>query len=219
MEHRTSIQPGADPENAMRGADVTDSSGKHATLTSIEHAGDESMAVLRTEHGREIMLPIGMLERQESGAYRIPFEYGAVSNEDGASNTIVRIIPVLQEELQIGKRVVETGTGVRLHKTVHEREQTVDMPLLQDELVVEHIAVDRLVENGQQPKTRYDGDTLIVPVLEEVLVVEKRVRLKEEIRITLHRHEKHAQQKVKLKSEEISVEAFDEKQGPSQASH
>src|SRR3569832_434881 len=162
MEHRTSIQPGADPENAMRGADVTDSSGKHATLTSIEHAGDESMAVLRTEHGREILLPSGMLERQESGAYRIPFEYGAVSNEDGASNTIVRIIPVLQEELQIGKRVVETGTGVRLHKTVHEREQTVDMPLLQDELVVEHIAVVCLVVFGLLPFSCFVGVSFFV---------------------------------------------------------
>src|SRR3569833_3298544 len=113
MEHRTSIQPGADPENAMRGADVTDSSGKHATLTSIEHAGDESMAVLRTEHGREIMLPIGMLERQESGAYRIPFEYGTVSKKDNTTNTIVRIIPVLQEELQIGKRGGGAGAGGR----------------------------------------------------------------------------------------------------------
>jgi uncharacterized protein (TIGR02271 family) len=120
------------------------------------------------------------------------------------------VIPVLQEELQVDKRVVETGKGVRIRKTVSEREQIVDQLLLRDELVIEHVPVGQIVTAAPLPATRYDGDTLVVPILEEVLVIEKQIRLKEEIRITRHRHQVHAPQSVVLKTEQVSVEHFDE---------
>ena len=50
-------------------------------------------------------------------------------------------IPVVQEELAIGKRVVETGKGVRINKTVSQRAQLVDQPLASDEVVVERVRV------------------------------------------------------------------------------
>ena len=53
---------------------------------------------------------------------------------------------------------------------------------------------------------RQEGDTLIVPVLEEVLVVEKRLLLKEEVRITRTRTEVHSPQAVTLRSEEAVIE-------------
>jgi uncharacterized protein (TIGR02271 family) len=124
------------------------------------------------------------------------------------------VIPVWHEELQIGKRVVDSGKGVRVHKTVSEHEQVVDMPLFHDELLVEHIPIGQVVSAAQVPVSRYDGDTLVVPILEEVLVVEKQLRLKEEIRITRHRHEVHAPQTIRLKSEQVSVELFDENTQP-----
>jgi stress response protein YsnF len=73
--------------------------------------------------------------------------------------------------------------------------------------------VDRIVPLDAAPSTRYEGDTLVVPVLEEVLVVERRVRIKEEIRITRTRREEHHAETVMLKSEQVSVERFDEAGG------
>ena len=52
---------------------------------------------------------------------------------------------------------------------------------------------------------RSEEDTLIIPVLEEVLVVEKRLLLKEEVRIT-KREETHTPQRVTLRREEAAVE-------------
>ena len=52
---------------------------------------------------------------------------------------------------------------------------------------------------------RYEGDTMIVPILEEVLVVQKRLVLKEEIRITRRRREFHAPQSVVLRREHAAV--------------
>jgi stress response protein YsnF len=47
---------------------------------------------------------------------------------------------------------------------------------------------------------------MIVPILEEVLVVEKRLMVKEEIHITKQRVEKHAPQRVTLRREEAVIE-------------
>ncbi len=118
-------------------------------------------------------------------------------------------IPVTQEELQLGKRVVETGHGVRVHKTVTEEVLRIDEPLLQQELEVEHVPINAWVE-GPVPTQRHEGDTLVVPVLEEVLVVEKRLRLKEEIRITAKAGVRVASEQVVLRREQVEVEHFDE---------
>jgi len=66
--------------------------------------------------------------------------------------------------------------------------------------------VDRVVA-GPVP-VRHEGDTMIVPVLEEVLVVEKRLVLKEELRVTRRRVETREPQTVTLRREDVVVERF-----------
>lgn len=119
-------------------------------------------------------------------------------------------IPLVEEELQVSKRVVETGKGVRVHKTITEHEQIVDLPLKHDELNVERVLVGTLIEGNALPTVRYEGDMMIVPVFEEVLLIRKQLRLKEEIRITRHQRELHEPQTILLKTETATVERFDE---------
>ena len=119
-------------------------------------------------------------------------------------------MPVVREEVQVDKRVVDTGRGVRIHKTVAEHPCHIDERLSRDEVEISHVPVDRIVPLDAAPATRYEGDTLVVPILEEVLVVERRVRIKEEVRITRTRREEHHAETVMLKSEQVSVERFDE---------
>jgi stress response protein YsnF len=119
-------------------------------------------------------------------------------------------VPVVREEAWVEKRIVDTGRGVRIHKTVAEHPCQIDETLLRDDVQVTHVPVDRIVPLDQAPATRYEGDTLIVPILEEVLVVERRLRIKEELHITRTRHEEHHAETVLLKSEQVSVERFDE---------
>ena len=119
-------------------------------------------------------------------------------------------MPVVREEVQVDKRVVDTGRGVRIHKTVAEHPCHIDERLTRDEVEISHVPVDRIVPLDAAPATRYEGDTLVVPILEEVLVVERRVRIKEEVRITRTRREEHHAETVMLKSEQVSVERFDE---------
>lgn len=112
-------------------------------------------------------------------------------------------IPLISEQLQVGKQVVETGR-VTLTKTVHQHEQAVQIPLLQEEVVVERVIVDQLVDAA--PAVRQEGDTTIYPVLKEEIVVLKRLRLVEEIRITRRQSEITDTQTVSLREEAITIE-------------
>ena len=112
-------------------------------------------------------------------------------------------MPVVEEELRVGKRVVETGR-VRVTKSVSEREELVDVPLMREEFDVERVPVEVFVDGPVAPW--HEGETLVVPVLEEVLVVEKRLVVREEVRITRRRSEESKPQRVTLLSEDVSVE-------------
>ena len=120
-------------------------------------------------------------------------------------------VPVVREELAVGKRTVETGEGIRVTKTVSERQQVVDEVLAKEDVAVERVSVNRVVDAANIPGIRQEGSTIIVPVLEEILVVEKRTFVKEELRITSTRREVREPEKFVLRSEEVSVERFDER--------
>ncbi|MDQ1923378.1 YsnF/AvaK domain-containing protein [Massilia pseudoviolaceinigra] len=120
------------------------------------------------------------------------------------------IVALHREELQVGTRVVDTGRGVRIHKTVSEHPHHIDETLLYDELDVRHVIVDKIVPLSQAPSARQEGDTLIVPVVEEVLVTERRLRIKEEVHITRIQRSRTQSGTVMLRAEDVVVERFDE---------
>lgn len=115
------------------------------------------------------------------------------------------VIPVMEETLSVRKRQTEVGK-MRITKRVHEEDVFVDQAVWQERIHVERVAVDRFVD-GPIP-IRQEGDTMIIPVLEEVLVVEKRLLLKEEIHVTTQRQEVHNPQEITLRREEATVERF-----------
>lgn len=133
--------------------------------------------------------------------------------EGQARVTAAVAVPVYREELHVGIRTVDTGRGVRVHKFVTERSEQVDETLLHDEIDVRHVPVDKIVAMSEAPASRYEGDTFIVPILEEVLVVEKRLRIKEEIHITRRQRPERFSETVPLKAEAVSIERFDEGPG------
>jgi stress response protein YsnF len=66
------------------------------------------------------------------------------------------------------------------------------------------MAIQRVVD-GPMP-VREENDTTIISVVEEVLVVEKRWMLREEIHIRKQRMETHQPQRITLRSEEVQIE-------------
>lgn len=114
-----------------------------------------------------------------------------------------RIIPVIEETLHVAKELVESGQVV-IRKTVHNTEQLVQLPLMQQGYHIERVAVGTFVDTP--PASRQEGDTMIYPVLEEVVVVEKRLRLVEEIRVTRQETTRQHEQSVTLRREEVTTE-------------
>ncbi len=57
-----------------------------------------------------------------------------------------------------------------------------DSAFLQDEYEIEHVPVGRVIDAPMVQ--RQEGDTIVLPVIEEVLVYQKKLFLREEIRIT-----------------------------------
>lgn len=201
----------------LANARVVDLNGTPAAITSLQQDGDDMQAWIRLSDGMQVLVPVSLLAVQADGSYRLPFQFrsapaeaavGSETSSDQGQSAQMRF-PVMEEELQVDKQLVETGRGVRLHKTVSERMERIEQRLMHDELVVEHVPLGRVV-SGEAPQTRYEGNTLVVPVLEEVLVVQKQLVLKEEVRITRQQRPIDASQQVSLRTEQVRVERFDE---------
>jgi uncharacterized protein (TIGR02271 family) len=113
------------------------------------------------------------------------------------------VVPIVEEEVHIEKQNVETGR-VRLTKTVKEREVLVTQPVMQEDIQIERVPVNRWL--SEPASVRYEGDIMIIPVMEEVPVVEKRLRLKEELRVTKRQIITQRNEPMRLRTEEVHVE-------------
>ncbi|MEP7290442.1 MAG: YsnF/AvaK domain-containing protein [Chloroflexota bacterium] len=175
---------------------VFDAEGKQGTLESM---GTEQ-ALLRLEDNRLVSVPCSMLVKQDDGSYRVAFSLKRFEQEGSI------VIPVVEETLNVGKQ--EVVRGVRIVKTVRAEDIVVDEPLQREDIDVERVMVNRYVEDTQP--VRYEGDTTIIPLIEEVLVVEKRLLLREEIHIKRQKKTVNNPQVYTLRREDMQVERDDE---------
>lgn len=112
-------------------------------------------------------------------------------------------VPLHEEVLEAATHKVERGR-LRIHKTVEKVPYEEAVTVGRDDVSVDRVAVGQLVDRAPQP--RWEGDTLIVPLVEEVLVVEKRLRVREELRITRARVEEQHTVREDLRREVANVE-------------
>ena len=116
------------------------------------------------------------------------------------------VIPVAEETIAISKRQVEVGQ-VRVSLTT-DVEQMVAREMLRGRRVeVERVTVERTLADGEAPpQTREDGGTLIIPVVEEMAVVVKRLVLREEVRLRFVQTEVPFEQEVDVRRQRATVE-------------
>lgn len=186
-----------------------------ASEPAVPGPGGESFVRVRLEGGGSIRVPEKLLVPQEDGSlfldldpeeeirYRLGEEAGDVAEESEA-------VPVVREDLHVDKRRVETGK-VTVRKKVTRRLETVDPFLWQETVDVRRVPVNRVLDAPVD--IRREGDVVIVPVMEEVLVVEKQLLLKEEIHIRRERTQVQRPVEVEVRSEEAQVERTDLPEG------
>src|ERR1700749_1144074 len=88
------------------------------------------------------------------------------------------VIPLYADSISIDRREVE-GDTIRLAVQTHTREQVIDEQLAHTRVEIERKPIGRTIDAA--PPVRTEGDTIIIPVIEEIAVVERRLVLKEEI--------------------------------------
>ena len=115
----------------------------------------------------------------------------------------VQTIPVVQEFLNVSKQTVETGV-VTVSKKVEQKVEDVSMSLMQEEIIIDRVPIGTTI-SAEAPVPRYEGETLIIPVVKEELIVQKRLILVEEVRITKRPIVTEVKEQVKLRKEAIEV--------------
>jgi hypothetical protein len=121
-----------------------------------------SEKTIRLTNGEEISVPSTALKVQHDGSFRLLRDRQPITAPVPAPESTPAAEPALVPSLTppIGA-------------------------FFQDDYEIEHVAIGHIVD--QPPAERYEGETLILPVMEEVLVYQKKTFLREEIRITRRR--------------------------------
>jgi len=113
------------------------------------------------------------------------------------------VIPVREERAVIGTREVETDR-VLVRTRVETRDETVERLLRSDTVEIERVPVGRVVETAPEP--REEDGVLIVPVVEEELVLRTRLVLREEVHIRRIQGTRPVRHDVRLRREVVSTE-------------
>ncbi len=128
---------------------------------------------------------------------------GSRTDEDAPTEkTGETVILLFAEEVAVTKQVIETGR-VQVARVTHEREQLIDELLAHQTAEIERVRIGQQVD--AMPAVREEGDTVVIPIVEEVLVVERRLFLKEEVRVRRVRSNERHQESVTLRHHEAVV--------------
>ena len=115
----------------------------------------------------------------------------------------VAAIPLVEERVVVTKREVETGR-LRVQVSVEERQDNVPVDLAHDEVEILRVPVNKAV--SQLPSVRLEGSTTVIPVVEVVVVVEKRLVVVEEIHIRRKSVTETREIPVTVKSERVRID-------------
>ena len=191
----------------MEAVQVMRDDGQQGTVVQrITTAEAAPQLVIVFADGSQLVVPEDVLIAQPDGTYLLRLNQTALVKEVTKASGVEEplVVPVVAEELTVEKRQVTRGT-VRIHTRVETREEVVDEPLLHEEIAVERVPVNALVE-GEAPIPHYENEVFVIPILEEVLVVQKRLLLKEEVRVTRRSTTMSKPQQVTLRREVVEIE-------------
>jgi len=207
-----------------QGAQVVDEAGEAlGVVEQIDETEPPFLLVRTHREGRAVRVPLTAVDEAASTSNRIVIPtvaeaLGAAQpgREAAASGTLEAgtvtdafTIPVVAEQAFATVHEAEQGRAViEKHVELVPHEATVQIGT--DEIEVERVPIDRQL--ATPPSVRQEGDTIIIPVVEEILVVEKRYLLREEVRVTRRRAVREETLREDLRREVVEVreERYDE---------
>jgi stress response protein YsnF len=111
-------------------------------------------------------------------------------------------VPLSAEEAEVTRRSTVTGR-VTVSTVTKARDEIIDELLTNEHAEIERVPIRQLVD--AVPGIREEGDTTVIPVVEEVLIVERRLFLKEEVRVRRVKTMSRQQQTVTLREQDAVI--------------
>lgn len=127
-------------------------------------------------------------------------------DDDPNGNPDDVVIPVVEEEVTAGVKSVKTGS-IRVDKHIDKSIRRIEMPLVEEEVEVRRVTVNRVITEA--PPVRRKGDVTIIPVVEEEVVITKRLILKEEVHLIRRKRKTSFIKDVELERERAEVHKLD----------
>jgi len=119
----------------------------------------------------------------------------------GASAVGSDVLALHAEAVAVFKRL--RRTLVRATRTTRTRNAVVEEDLAREQVVVERVSIGRVVE--AVPPVRQEGDVTILSVVEEEVVVQRRLVLKEEVHFRRVRAVERHTETVPLREQQVAV--------------
>lgn len=117
------------------------------------------------------------------------------------------VIPVAEEELQVGKRAVQTG-GVRVYSHVVSRPVDEEIRLREEHATIERRPVDRAATEAE--REAFQEKSFEVREMREEPVVSKQVHVTEEVLVGKEASERTEHVRDSLRHTEVDVQKMDE---------
>ena len=111
------------------------------------------------------------------------------------------VLALHAEEISVAKRI--RRTLVRATRTTTTRDAIIDEDLAREQVIVERVPIGRIVET--LPEIRQEGDVTIVPVVEEEIVVQRRLILKEEVHFRREKVVERYSENASLREQQVTV--------------
>jgi uncharacterized protein (TIGR02271 family) len=203
------------------GAIVDASDGKIGSLVEIISAsqpGDADLLVVRQDRdGRLVRIPSHTVDFATSDADTVqlliaevdlPRYVDVIGSAAGGTPSLIDVgehvtVRRYEEVLEPTKHSVEAGS-IAIRKRVETVPAEVDVEVGRDEIAVERVPINRPID--AVPSVRQEGDTMIIPVVEEILVTEKRLMLREEVRVRRRQRFETVNVRDTVRREVIEVE-------------
>jgi uncharacterized protein (TIGR02271 family) len=114
-------------------------------------------------------------------------------------------ISVVEEQASVDK--LDRTSRVRVRTETETHDTTASAELQGVEIEITRVPMNR--EIASMPEVRTEGDVTVLPVVEEVLVVEKRLFLKEEVHVRHRKTNETVEVPVTLRRQNAVVERLD----------
>ena len=154
---------------------VYDERGRIGSLFSTARFLDpRAEKTIRLDNGQEITVPSAALKVQPDGSFRLLERRPATAIAPPLAAPASAAAPAPSPE--VTPEVNEESPEVL------EPEELRKAGFFEDDYDIEHVPVGRII--NAPVAQRQEGETLVLPVVEEVLVYRRKLYLREEIRIT-----------------------------------